>query len=383
MKSTLTQELQKRIAHKLVFWVIIFSALITLVVTAVQVYVDYRREIRGIKKYFESISFLQLDSLSYSVWMMDDRQVLALLEGIVQGPDVVYAAVIDKGKVVWSKGVENVSNALTTDYFLSHIHRSNVIDLGKLYVVADVDNVYARIIREIIAILSINLVKTLLFAGCILFFFQYEVTRHLEKLASHLISMDFRKKVLPLKLDRHYVGVEDEFSQVVNMLNIFQRRAHHAFNALGKSETRLRLFFDATEEGIFGINHEGRITFLNRACREKIGENAEEEVLGKRVDQLFFYIPQSRGEQNTSRKWSFFYSLQNGSSQSCDEGILSISQGKTFHASLRSYPLIESGKIVGAVFLFVDISKNIEMIREKNLLSHAGEAGSFDCCDLR
>lgn len=370
MITSLLNKLNSRIAHKLALWVIIFSTLFSLIATAIQLYLDYRQDLKSIESYFDSISFMQLNSISQSVWIMDDQQIQAQLNGITKGRDIIYAAVITNNRPQWVSGVNNAKRTLGLTYELVYSHRESSFNLGNLEVVASLDNLYRRLMWRALVILLTNILKTFLFAGCILLFFQHAVTKHLEKLASHVVNMDFRSKLAPLKLERESSSPEDEFSQVVNMLNIFQRRGYHAFNAMEKSELRLRLFFDATEEGIFGINSEGRITFANSACLQKIGISDSQGLIGEKVEKVFNYeIRDAESHENITNL--FLDPMLSGQSASSDDGFFRVHGGSSFFASVRTYPIVADGVTTGAVIFFNDISEQREMLKEKNLLSQA------------
>ncbi len=371
MVTTLYKKLNSRIAHKLALWVIIFSTLFSLITTAVQLYLDYRQDLKSIENYFDSISFMQLNSISQSVWIMDDQQIQAQLNGITKGRDIIYAAVVTDNKPRWVSGLKDSKRTLSLSYDLIYRHRESSFNLGSLEVIAGLDNLYRRLMWRALVILLTNCLKTFLFAGCILLFFQHAVTKHLEKLASHVVNMDFRSKLAPLRLERESTSPEDEFSQVVNMLNIFQRRGFHAFNALEKSELRLRLFFDATEEGIFGINSEGRITFANSACLQKIGISDSQSLIGEKVEKVFSYAARDAEIEASNTDNLFLDPMLTGQSASCDDGFFQVRGGSEFFASVRTYPIVADGVTTGAVIFFNDMTEQREMLKEKNLLSQA------------
>ncbi|MEE4242672.1 MAG: ATP-binding protein [Desulfopila sp.] len=370
MVQKLIENINRKIARKLGLWVIVFSVVVTVIASAIQLYLVYRQDLKDIKEYFDSISAVQLTSLSQSVWILDDIQIQAHLNGITQGRDIIYAAVEIDGVVRWHSGEMKPKKTMGLQYPLSYLYRDSRLPLGNLEIVAGLDSLHNRLTKNALIILLINSLKTFLFAGCILLFFRYAVTRHLEKLASHVVNMDFRRKVTPLQLDRKSGGTQDEFSQVVHMLNILQRRGYHAFNALQKSELRLRLFFDATEEGILGVNREARITFANSACLEKIGYENTPALIGKRIPDIISYFPGNGGAPNSGRA-SYLTPLLTGQTLLSEDGRLEVKGGPVFYAAVRAYPIISAEEITGAVIFFRDITMQREMVREKNLLSQA------------
>ncbi|MCP3927621.1 MAG: hypothetical protein GY705_00790, partial [Bacteroidetes bacterium] len=269
MFKKIIQSLNSRIATKLALWVILFSILLTLVSTGIQLYITYRHDVYGIEDSLDSIGSMQLESISQNVWIMDDSQIIVQLKGIIQGRDICYAAVLIEGAPGWESGSYHKKNTRSFRFPLRYEYKNSVVEIGSLQIVADIDAVYQRLQKQAVILLLTNSFQIFFLAGFIFYLFQYSVTRHLEKLASHVVTMDYRKKIPQLHLKRKIPSVQDEFSQVVDVLNMMQRRGYHTFNALEKRENRLRIYFDSTEEGIIGVDIGGNLTFVNRKKKKK------------------------------------------------------------------------------------------------------------------
>jgi PAS domain-containing protein len=351
MMKQFINKIKSRVAFKLTFWVILLSMLITLVTSCIQLYFAYKRDLSSIEQYFNSISTVQLNRLSQSVWIMDDAQVQAHLDGILKARDIVYTAVVLNGEALWSSGSNNAREALTNNYNLNYSYKTFNYKLGSLQIVASLDALHERLFHTAKVNLFSNGLQIFLLTSCILFLFRSQVTRHLEKLAAHVVNIDFRTKHSSIKLDRNIAGTEDEFSQLVSMLNSMQRRGYNAFSAMEKSILRLRLFFDATEEGIFGINSEGRISFANSACLAKIGATNSYDIVGKKVETIFSYSSISDASI-TSSKEMFLQPLVSGRSHISEDGFLQVVNGPSFYAGVRTYPILSGELNSGAVVFF-------------------------------
>ncbi len=370
MSKSSTKNLNSRLAHKLTLWVILLSSLITLLVTAVQLFIDYKHDIESIEKYFNSISSMQLQSISQSVWIMDENLITIQLDGLIEGSDATYAAVLVEGAPRWKNGKYGSGENISFSYPLKYTLKNEIIDIGSLEIVANLDGVYQRLMRKAYVILITNGFKTFLFAGLILLLFQISVTRHLEKLAAQVVRMDFRKKIKPFILERKVPQLRDEFSLVVDILNMMQRRGYHTFNALEKSENRLRLFFDSTEEGIFGIDLDRNFTFANSSCLSMLGREKMTELIGKNMHSVVLFSGNAKDKLRNDG-CLVCRSMEEERTMVLDEGLLTLSDGSSFYGSVRSYPIIFEGKCTGAIVFFIDISEQRELLREKNLLMQA------------
>lgn len=370
MKNQRVKRVHSRVAYKLTSWVILLSILITLLTSSIQLYIAYQKDLEGIEKYFQSITNMQLKSVSQSVWIMDEQQIQAHLDGIIKARDIIHASVFDGQRMLWQSGAKNADETIIFKYPLDYQHRGDIHHLGTLQLEASLDNLHDRLQNTAMVIFLSNGLEIFFLAAFILLLLHFKVTRHLETLASHIVKIDFRKKSPSLKLERGNIDNEDEFSQIAEMLNILQRRGYNAFSALRNSESRLRLFFDATEEGIFGFNSEGRITFANSSCLNKIGAKRDGEIIGKKVTEVFSYASSTDSSIQCSEDM-FLEPFEKLKPLVSDDGLLKVENGRAFFANVRTYPIISKEHFSGAVVFFNDISEKREMEKERRLLSQA------------
>lgn len=370
MLKKLIKKIQSRVTFKLALWGVVFSICITFLTSIFQLYSVYKKELETMKGYCHSVTEPLLSGLTEAVRREENKYVQAYLINLTSKRDIIYSSVHVAGERRWHSGSGDGENVFDISYDLMNAAGSNRYDIGKLHVNASLDPMYERLQWTAMNVFFANGLKIFLFAGGLLLLFQYTVTRHLEKLAGHVVNLDFRRKISPLRLDREVESGEDEFAKVVTMLNLLQRRGHNAFKALKKSEERLRLFFDATEEGIFVINTEGRITFANATCLGRLSVEELSSIVGRKVEELMRYSSKTLDVIGDDTE-VFLKPLHTGKSIISDEGLLSINGGAFFYAAVRSYPLMEGERIKGAVVFVNDIGEQREILREKNLLSQA------------
>ena len=118
---------------------------------------------------------------------------------------------------------------------------------------------------------------------------------------------------------------------------------------------RLALLLESTGEGIFGIDMDGRCTFVNRAACDTLGWRTD-EVLGRNMHAL---IHHSHGDGSGYRECDcpIFNAFRRGDPCRIDDEVLWRADGSAFPAEYSSYQLFEHGRVQGAVVTFVDISK--------------------------
>lgn len=370
MKKKCIQRFRSKIAYTLTSWIILLSLFTTILTSTIQLYLAYQKDVKGIEDYFKSLTQAQIASFSQSVWVMDDNQIQAHLDGIIKTRDIVEAAVVDGQRVLWQSGSANGDETMIFSYPLEYEHGGKLYNLGTLQVVASLDGLHDQLRNSATVIFFTNGLEIFLLAAFILLLLHLKVTRHLQKLAAHIVKSDIRQKSSPLRLDRKPLSGQDEFSQIAMMLNILQRRGFNAFSALRDSEKRLRLLFDATEEGIFGYTSEGRITFANSSCHEKIASRCDVEIIGKKVDEVFSYKNSSALAVDKDES-IFLQSLEASKPLVSDDGLLQVLEGHSFFASIRIYPVVAKGQFSGAVVFFNDKSEQREAERERRLHTQA------------
>lgn len=357
------------IAYRLTFLVILFSTTVAILSTALQLYLDYRRDVQGIYAFFESIQESSIRPLEESVWILDDLQINLQLEGILKRENVVYAAVEMDGEMAWDKGEHVVSNSLSHVFPLHHQVRGKPEQIGRLHVIASLDGIQQRLAQRIVVLLVSNGVKTFVVAGFILFLFQKSLTQHLVRLANYVQDIDLKQgQPEPFLLDRPSSRHADELDRVTDAINFLCESGHRALIDMQSQEQRLRLFLDATEEVILGVDAQGCCTFINRAGVEHFSGTDQEDFIGRDLLLLL-----SSGEREVSQSQLLTglvrATIAEGEALLADEMPLMLPDGSSLLISLRSYPVFEDGQCTGAVVFYADISRQQKLEQEKQLFA--------------
>jgi PAS domain S-box-containing protein len=130
---------------------------------------------------------------------------------------------------------------------------------------------------------------------------------------------------------------------------------------------RLTLLLESTGEGIFGIDLDGRCTFVNRAAAQALGWRTE-EVLGRNMHELIHHSHDD-GRHYPEDQCPIFRAFRQGLPCRIDDEVLWRADGSRFWAEYSSYPIVEHGEVRGAVVTFVDISERKraeELLRRTN-----------------
>ena len=117
---------------------------------------------------------------------------------------------------------------------------------------------------------------------------------------------------------------------------------------------KLSQLLESTGEGIFGIDMDGRCTFINRAGAEQLGY-APAEVLGRNMHELAHHS-HADGAHYPERRCPIFNAFRMALPCRIDTEFFWRRDGSSFSVEYSSYPIVDGGVVQGAVITFVDIS---------------------------
>lgn len=135
---------------------------------------------------------------------------------------------------------------------------------------------------------------------------------------------------------------------------IAERR--QAEEALGRLMRRQKLILDSAGEGIYGVDWQGRTTFVNPAAARMLGWEAD-ALIGQPIHEVT-HSRQPDGSRTPSERCHLRTSFQDGAVLQVSEEVLWRQDGTSFLAEYTSTPLREEGgEVVGAVVVFQDITE--------------------------
>lgn len=128
----------------------------------------------------------------------------------------------------------------------------------------------------------------------------------------------------------------------------------HATDALLLRD-KLTLLLDSTGEGIYGIDLDGRCTFINRAGADMLGYRVE-QVLGMNMHELAHHSHEHGGHY-PEEECPILKAFRKGESCRVDQEVFWRADGTSFPVEYSSYQIVDGGQVRGAVITFSDISK--------------------------
>ncbi|MEA2221280.1 MAG: hypothetical protein QOJ35_3906, partial [Solirubrobacteraceae bacterium] len=124
------------------------------------------------------------------------------------------------------------------------------------------------------------------------------------------------------------------------------------------------LILDAAGDGIVGTDARGRITFVNPAGARMIG-HAPGELRGRDAHKVMHHT-RPDGSPYPVRECPTHMALQDGKVRHCDQDLYWRKDGTSFAVEYTCTPIVDGGRILGAVAVFHDISERRELERVKD-----------------
>lgn len=186
-------------------------------------------------------------------------------------------------------------------------------------------------------------------------------------LSGHLFDLEFDLAHLFKKLSYVLALV----GLLYGIYEVYLREQQHA-QWIQNQSSRQNLLLSSTAEGIFGLNREGMCTFCNPAALKMLGYNDDSEVVGQMMQEL---LQQDLAEEDNSawRHARLIHAVQHGKRyQSVEDWF--VRKDKTgFPVEINLSPIVLDGEIQGAVCVFSDITKRLQIESDHRTLVAAVE----------
>ncbi|MGC5699123.1 response regulator [Pseudomonas sp. NFXW11] len=210
--------------RRLLLFILLFSLCFTLIASAVQLYFEYRREMRDIDSRMELIRAGYLGSLERNLWDLNQEQLTVQLQGLVDFSDVARVHLVSSDFDL-QQGSATLIGPLRVERFpLGYQPPSGPRrELGELQVSTDLGAVYRRLYATGLTSLLWMGVFLCGLALALSGLFHRLVTRHLEVLAAFARRVAGGDWHEPLHLDKRQGGEGDEIDTVARALDEMRR----------------------------------------------------------------------------------------------------------------------------------------------------------------
>ena len=139
---------------------------------------------------------------------------------------------------------------------------------------------------------------------------------------------------------------------------------HEAEQALHVATRQRELILESVGDGIYGIDLEGRITFINVAGAHALGYNPE-QLIGRDLHEVIHHS-HADGTPYSKSTNPILQALRRGESIRMRDEVFWRHDGSSFPVEYSANPLLEDGNISGMVVAFQDVSERRRLERMKD-----------------
>ena len=359
-----TPGINGRLARRMSMYVILASTLIAVFTSGIQIYSEYQRDINGVYAGLEQIKRTHLSNIASRVWVLDTEELHTTLRSLLSLPSIRYVAAYNNKTLFLDVGRNTEQKVITRVYPLYHYQKGARIRVGRLVVKASLENAYRRIIERALIILTGNAIKTFIVAALILLIFYRLVARHLNKIAEFAGTLKIDTLDNRFEFDRKQnpAGQQDELDMLRTALTTMQQNLAKATQELKDSRNQVSLLLNSTAEAIYGIDLEGKCTFVNQACLDMLGYDCNDELLGKTMHQVVHHS-QADGSPYPWKRHPIFQALTRQHKVHVNEEVLWRKDGSHFIAEYWSHPIFKHNEHVGAVVTFLETTERAEALK--------------------
>ena len=272
------------IGRRLLVAIVLFSSVITVILTVFDLYLDYRSGADTLRRRLDEIERSYGVSLGDGLWTLDRRQLEWLLEGIASLPDikaVTLREINPSGPVpmVVAIGEPSADAAVARDIVVSCRCDGANRPMGILHVEAALTDLYRELLRRAAVILAGQAVKTFAVAAFILFIIHRLVTRHVLDIAAAVARFD-PGAPLRLELDRR-PGERDELDCVVDAFNALDVGLRRRDAELRIVASRMEAILGNIPDLVWIKDADGRYLAVNEPLARLMGFAAPADIVGK------------------------------------------------------------------------------------------------------
>ena len=209
------------LALRLLGWVLLYSLILSLVATGVQMIGEFERQKSELQSSQERAADLIAGGMSTNLWVMNFSEVANSLDDMRSMPFIGYARVITTTGEEFSTGTYPEGRVITQTFPLE-FNRSSFDRpqrVGELTIVSSIEQVYQDILDRALLNLLFQSIVVMLGTLGLLLIVRVALSRHLETMADYAAKLNLDALVEPLKLRRRNPSRPDELSELEQALN--------------------------------------------------------------------------------------------------------------------------------------------------------------------
>lgn len=158
---------------------------------------------------------------------------------------------------------------------------------------------------------------------------------------------------------QHFLILDNE-----HLRRTLELRVERRTDELRVATRRTALLLNSVGDGIYGVDSDGRVTFVNPVGARVLGY-PEDELIGQLAHQLF-HAAQIDGTPYPESGCYITEAIREGRATNAEDDVYVREDGLSIPVEVTASPLADGERIIGAVVAFRDVTQRREMDRMKN-----------------
>ncbi|WP_017222007.1 response regulator [Moritella dasanensis] len=244
------------IARQLLVSIILISSIFTLLITGLNVYLDYEKDISAVETQLDQVKQSYLSSLTASLWIEDREQLKLQAEGIMQLPNVHYLEIIDDSGTVLRLGTPLFEYQYEVSWLMQQDFSDKQFDLATIKIQSNLYPIYKGLWDKFVVLLLTQVVKTFIVALFIIFVVYKIVVRPLTEMSDAVSKFDDEQ--LPPQLALSPRLFDDEITNLTASYNASIKQIRHNYHELEVAKRQAENANLKKSEFLANMSHEIR-----------------------------------------------------------------------------------------------------------------------------
>ncbi len=140
-------------------------------------------------------------------------------------------------------------------------------------------------------------------------------------------------------------------------------------------QKQLEIILDSAAEGIFGIDTNGNVTFINKTASRLLGWR-QQDLIGNSHHDIVHHS-HNDGSPYPISQCPIYQTYKEGSIHDCADETFWTKSGQSFPVEYTSTPIMENDTLNGAVVVFRDVSESNKLKKQLEMIVNSTGEGIF------